>query len=206
MINISEIFYSIQGESTYLGLPCVFIRLAGCNLRCSYCDTTYAYERGKDYEINDIICKIKQYNCKLVEITGGEPLLQNEVFLLIDRLVERKFKVLVETNGTVDISKVNDKAVIVMDIKCPSSGESSKVFWNNVFKIKESDEIKFVIGDKRDYNWARKVINEYKLENKTILFSPVFGKLSIKELYSWVLESNIYVRLQPQLHKICNLK
>lgn len=206
MIKINEIFYSIQGESTYVGMPFIFIRLTGCNLRCIYCDTKYAYYKGNDYKINEILRKLKNWDCKLVEITGGEPLIQREVFNLIDKLIESGYKVLVETNGTVDIGKVNNKAVIIMDIKCPSSGEEDKVLWTNIYKLKSDDEIKFVIADVEDYKWAKDVVYKFNLEDRKVLFSPVFKRMPSGELENWIREDNLKVKFQPQLHKIANFK
>lgn len=206
MIRVNEIFYSIQGESSYSGFPCVFIRLSGCNLRCGYCDTEHVYSEGEHFSLEDILNKVRKYKCHLVEITGGEPLLQDETNFLINRLVKEGFEVLVETNGTMDISKVNKGAVVIMDIKCPSSGESSNIMWKNIVRLKDKDEIKFVIGDKKDYDWAKGIIDKHELHNKIVLFSPVYNKLESNILASWILADKINVRLQPQLHKMFNLK
>ena len=199
---INEIFKSIQGESSYAGLPCCFIRLTGCNLKCSYCDTSYAFHDGQEMNISSIISNIDNSGIKLVEITGGEPLLQKETPLLIETLLKKKFSVLVETNGSVDIGIVPSKAVIIMDLKCPGSGMSDRMKWENIEKLSRKDEIKFVIGDRRDYLWAIEKIREYELDKKShILFSSVCGKLEPKTLVKWRMEDNVNVRFQLQLHK-----
>jgi len=227
-IKISEIFYSILGESTYQGLPCVFIRVVGCNLRCSYCDTEYAQTGGKvsdsisdfieseirrtsrktrrEYSIKQILSAISQYPVKTIEITGGEPLLQEGVYKLIRELNKKKYKVFVETNGSVDISKLPAKVVIIMDIKCPSSKMRGKMKWANIEKLKVQDEIKFVLSDKKDYLWAKEIIKKYKLSGKKILLSPVFGKLSPKTLSKWILKDGLNARIHLQLHKIIGIR
>ena len=200
-LKINEIFYSIQGESTYAGLPCVFVRVTGCNLRCSYCDTTYAYEDGIEMSIDEILDEVKSYECKLVEVTGGEPLMQKKTPLLIDRLIKCDFRVLIETNGTFDIGIVNKKAVKIVDIKSPSSGFADKNLFENLDKIDEKDEVKFVIGDEKDYDYAKKIVLGYNLflKTKNVLFSPVSGKE--KWLANEILKDNLKVRLNIQTHK-----
>jgi len=206
MIKINEIFYSIQGESSYMGFPCIFIRVSGCNLRCSYCDTEYAYTQGKNYNIDEVLTKVGSYECNLVEITGGEPLMQEDAFLLIDKLIDSGYKVLVETNGTIDISNLSKEAVIIMDIKSPSSNESDKILLENINILKSNDEIKFVISDNKDYIWAKDIIDRFKLGKRKVLFSPVFGKLDPLKLSKWILNDNLNARLQVQLHKLIKLK
>lgn len=204
---INELFLSIQGESFYLGMPCVFVRLAGCNLRCRWCDTKYAYYDGFSLSISEIIEKVKSLKNKLVEITGGEPLLQKEVFDLIEELIQDGYEVLLETNGTQDISRVNKIATIIMDIKCPSSLENNKTLWKNLEYLKKQDEIKFVIADRKDYEWAKNVLTQYNLLNIcSILFSPVHKELEAKVLANWILQDNLPVRLNVQLHKYLHLK
>jgi len=205
-IKISEIFYSILGESTYQGLPCVFIRLAGCNLRCSYCDTSYAWEGGKDYSIEKILSIISKYSTKNIEITGGEPLLQKNTNKLIRELIKKKYQVLVETNGSVDIGKLPAKVIIIMDVKCPSSKMQDKMAWRNIGKLKVKDEIKFVLQNYKDYLWVQEVIKEYRLSKKKILLSPVFGKVSAKTLSKWILKDGLNTRVHLQLHKIIGIK
>jgi len=202
MLKINEIFHSIQGESTRAGEPTVFVRLTGCNLRCSYCDTEYAFEEGKSFSIDEIIAAVEKFNCRLVEITGGEPLMQNESIELMDRLCENGFDVMLETGGSLPVDKVNKKVKIILDLKCPSSGMSKKNYFPNLEIIKPEDEIKFVIGTREDYEWSVGIINEYKLAEKSVLlFSPVFNKLEPAELAKWILDDKLKVRFQIQMHK-----
>ncbi len=201
-MRVIEIYKSIQGESTYMGLPCVFIRVSGCNLRCSYCDTKYAYEGGEEISINKILDVVKGYGCKLVEITGGEPLLQEEVYPLSERLVKKGYKVLIETNGSLSIQRLSRRIVKIMDIKCPSSGMSERMNFNNIEHLNRNDEVKFVLSNYEDYIWSLKVIRGFNLDRRCkILFSPVFGVLDPKDLADWILRDNLGVRLQVQLHK-----
>lgn len=202
MLKVNEIFYSIQGESTYAGLPCVFIRLTYCNLRCNYCDTEYAFYEGKDISIDDVIIEVKKYNCKLVELTGGEPLIQKESFELLKRLCDENFEVLLETSGSISIKEVDPRVKIIMDLKTPSSGMMNKNFYVNIDLIKPTDEVKFVLGDREYYIWAKEVISKYNLNDKcTVLMSCVFDKLKPIELAQWILEDKLKVRFQIQLHK-----
>jgi 7-carboxy-7-deazaguanine synthase len=201
-LAINEIFFSIQGESSYAGVPMVFVRLAGCDLRCSYCDTQYAYSESEQMSIEAIIHKVESYNCAYVEITGGEPLLQKNVYLLIDAFVEKHYRLLMETGGHLDVSRVNKKVKKIVDIKCPASGEADKVRWENLPLLTPNDELKFVIADRDDYLWAKDVIRQNKkYMQRTILFSPVFGKQNSEELVNWILEDRLPVRFQLQLHK-----
>jgi 7-carboxy-7-deazaguanine synthase len=201
-LAINEIFFSIQGESSYAGIPMVFVRLAGCDLRCSYCDTQYAYSESEQMSIEAIIHKVESYNCAYVEITGGEPLLQKNVYLLIDELVEKHYRLLMETGGHLDVSRVNKKVKKIVDIKCPASGEADKVRWENLPLLTPNDELKFVIADRDDYLWAKDVIRRNKkYMQRTILFSPVFAKQNSEELVNWILEDRLPVRFQLQLHK-----
>lgn len=201
---INEIFYSIQGESLYNGLPCVFVRLAGCNLRCSYCDTRYAYEEGSKMELAEIFQKVASYRCPLIEITGGEPLLQDDTPLLISELLEKEYEVMMETNGTFDISMVDKRCITIVDIKCPTSGESDKNDLENLKRLNQKDQAKFVIGSREDYEYAKNITKliSPELPEKNILFSPVFGKIACAELAKWILEDNLNIRLHLQLHKI----
>lgn len=201
-IKVNEIFKSIQGESTFAGLPCVFVRLSGCNLRCTYCDTPYAYEGGEDWNIDALIEHVGQYGCKLVEITGGEPLVQPGTRLLIERLVDKGFLVLVETNGSLDIGQLDPRAHIVMDVKCPSSGMAEQNLWENINHLKAEDEVKFVVGSEEDYLYAKTIIEKYQLNRRyRVLFSVVFGKLAPSRLVEWILADNLDVRVQLQIHK-----
>ncbi|HID38424.1 MAG TPA: radical SAM protein [Calditrichaeota bacterium] len=202
VLKINEIFYSIQGESTFAGQPCVFIRLTYCNLRCSYCDTEYAFYEGDDYTIDEIVQKVAGYACPLVEITGGEPLIQDSVYPLLSRLADLGYTVLLETGGHMDIGKVDKRIRRIMDIKCPSSGESDKVRWENISLLSQEDEVKFVIGNREDYDWARDVLEKYQLVKRCpVLLAPVFGKIENQILAEWILEDKLPVRFQLQLHK-----
>jgi 7-carboxy-7-deazaguanine synthase len=201
-LKINEIFYSIQGESTFAGLPCVFIRLSGCDLRCSYCDTRYAYDEGKRKSIEQIMDEISSFDCNLVEVTGGEPLLQQNVLPLMNRLCEAGYEVLLETGGHRDISAVDGRVHRIMDIKCPSSGESSKNLWKNIASLADKYEVKFVIGSEEDYKWAKEIIKKYKINHIcTVLFAIVYGEIALKDLAAWILRDNLDVRLELQLHK-----
>jgi len=201
---INEIFYSIQGESIHSGRPCIFVRLAGCNLRCSYCDTSYAYEEGVKMEIGEILEQISAYQCRLVEITGGEPLLQPNTPMLIQKLLEDGYEVLMETNGSFDISRVDRRCMIILDIKCPSSGENDKNDLKNLNRLSLNDQVKFVIGSREDYKYAKEIITsipaEFPLDR--VLLSPVSGKMLPALLARWMLKDKLGVRLHLQLHKI----
>ncbi len=201
-MKLCEIFRSVQGESSFAGLPCVFVRLAGCNLRCRYCDTPYALEGGEEISLAGILEQVLSYGGDLVEVTGGEPLFQPETPELTRALVERGYQVLVETNGSLDVSVLPPEAIRIMDIKCPSSGESHRVMWENTWKLHPRDEVKFVISDRLDYEWARGIIRERFPEGKpTILLSTVYGELPTGRLVEWMLEDRLKARFQLQLHK-----
>ena len=203
-LKVNEIFYSIQGESSYAGRACVFVRLTGCNLRCTYCDTTHAYQDGQDLEIGDIINRVAAYQCTLVEITGGEPLIQEETPSLIRGLLQRGYEVLLETNGTQDISTVDDRCVKIVDVKCPSSGEADKNDPLNLTRLTDRDEIKFVIGGREDYDYAKNILDRIQLKPSRlakVLFAPVFGAVEPSVLAEWILQDRLNVRLQLQLHK-----
>ena len=201
-LKINEIFYSIQGESSYTGLSCIFIRLTFCNLRCSYCDTEYAFYEGENLTIKKILSEIKKYPCNLVMVTGGEPLLQEECITLMEELLNHNYKVMLETSGSLRLSDVPKEVVKIVDFKCPSSNMAKKNDWSILSDINKNDEIKFVIGDKDDYDWCKKVIKEYNLHSICpILFSPVYDKIEMKALSEWILNDGIDVRLQMQLHK-----
>ena len=201
-LKINEIFYSIQGESSYTGLPCIFIRLTYCNLRCSYCDTEYAFYDGKDISIDDILSEIKKYPTDLVMVTGGEPLIQDYCINLMEKLIAENYSVMLETSGSMKLNKVPKKVIKIVDFKCPSSDMMEKNDWQILSDIQKQDEIKFVIGNKKDYDWAKKMITKYKLnELCPVLFSPVYNVMSIQDLSEWILKDGIKVRLQSQLHK-----
>ncbi|UCD35298.1 MAG: radical SAM protein [Nitrospiraceae bacterium] len=203
MLKINEIFKSIQGESTYAGLPCTFVRLAGCNLRCAYCDTNYAYYDGKELSDEVIVAKIEEYGVKCVEFTGGEPLLQEETPKLLKTLLDRGYNVLVETNGSICIGCLDKRLTLIMDYKTPQSGMSERMRPKNFDFLKPTDQIKFVLMDESDYIWAKDVIKSNKLLDKfeNILMSPAYGVLSPKSLVTWVLQDNLPVRVQLQIHK-----
>jgi len=202
MLKINEIYYSVQGEGTKAGLPCVFVRLTFCNLRCTFCDTEYAFFEGKDLSIGDIIQEIRTYSCPLVEITGGEPLFQAESHILMKQLADDGFEVLLETGGSLPINNIDQRVKIIMDLKTPSSGMLKKNLYENINFLKKEDEVKFVIGSREDYLWSKQMIEKYALDKKTaILFSTVFGKLLPVELVNWILVDKLNVRFQLQLHK-----
>lgn len=204
-LEVCEIFYSIQGESTWAGCPMIFIRLSRCNLDCSWCDTRYAFEKGTFFTIEEILNIISQYKCKMVEITGGEPLLQEPVFLLMKTLIEKGYTVLLETNGACSIKNVPPGVIKVMDIKCPSSGMEKQMLWENILYLNPFlDEVKFVIADRNDYDYAIQKISEFQLNKKcrAVLFSPVAGRISLQEFAHWILQDGLPVRLQIQLHRI----
>ena len=204
MLRVNEVYFSIQGESTYTGLPCLFVRLTGCNLRCTWCDTEYGYYSGEDRSIDSILAELTKLapQCKLVEITGGEPLLQAECATLVDKLIESGYKVLIETSGSVDISTVSDQAVRIVDMKCPASGMVEKNDYENLNRLTSQDEVKFVVEDQADFDWSIDLITKYKLVEKcTILISPVFGKIELETLANLILESKLAIRMQTQLHK-----
>ncbi|MEO8399032.1 MAG: 7-carboxy-7-deazaguanine synthase QueE [Ignavibacteriaceae bacterium] len=202
MLKVNEIYFSIQGESSKAGLPCIFIRLTYCNLRCTYCDTEYAFYEGKDFTIKDILNEIKKYDCRLVEVTGGEPLVQDECIDLMKKLCDENYEVLIETGGSLSIKKIDERVKIIMDLKCPSSGMLKKNLYENINYLKPIDEVKFVIGTREDYEWAKEIIEKYNLTNKyEVLFSVVFGELEPVILVNWILEDKLKVRFQLQMHK-----
>ncbi|MBV8516729.1 MAG: radical SAM protein [Acidobacteria bacterium] len=200
-MRVTEIFHSIQGESTHAGRPCTFVRLTGCNLRCRWCDSAYTFAGGEKLSLDDVVARVEAYGCNLVEITGGEPLAQQEAFALIARLCDAGYEVLIETSGSIDTAPVDGRAKLILDIKCPGSGEAAKNRWENLEQLRAHDELKFVIADRADYDWARRVIAERGLASRTILFSPVWGELDMKALAEWMLADRVPARLQTQLHK-----
>jgi 7-carboxy-7-deazaguanine synthase len=204
-LKINEIFYSIQGESSYAGRPCIFVRLTGCNLRCSYCDTKFAYEKGQELEVAEIVNRISSHQCSLVEVTGGEPLIQERTPILIHRLLEEGYEVLLETNGSQDISQVNDRCVKIVDFKCPSSGQTTHNDLGNLDRLTDHDEVKFIIADRDDYEYAKQVMdlaNPNHFRKNPVHFSPVFSHMEPKTLAEWILEDHLDVRIHLQLHKI----
>ena len=202
MLVVNEIFFSIQGESTHSGKPCVFIRLTNCNLRCAYCDTAYAYTEGKEMSISEIMNEAGKYDCKLVEITGGEPLLQQEVHPLMTRLCDEKYEVLLETSGSIDIGSVDQRVKRIVDFKSPSSGMENRNLMENIFCLKPVDEVKFIIGNQDDYLWAKSIVLKYDLPARcSVLMSVVFGKLEANRLVGWILQDKLTVRFQLQMQK-----
>jgi len=203
MLTINEIFYSIQGESSRAGQPCVFVRLTACDLRCSWCDTPYAFDEGRKMSVSDVVAAVEGYGCPLVEITGGEPLLQADVYELMERLSGSGRTVMLETGGHRSIARVPAGVLKIVDIKCPGSGEADKNDWTNLNILAAGDEVKFVIKDRVDYEFARDVIARYALADRAaaVLMSPVHGVLDPRTLSEWMLEDHLPVRLQLQLHK-----
>jgi 7-carboxy-7-deazaguanine synthase len=203
LITVNEIFHSVQGESSYAGQPCVFVRLTACDLRCSWCDTPYAFHEGSKRAVSDVLAEVDRFGCPLVEVTGGEPLLQEEVYPLMSALLERGKTVLLETGGHRSTARVPERVVTILDVKCPASGEADKMDWANVDRLRPQDEVKFVIQDRADYDYAKDVLTRHDLPRRAaaIHFSPVHGVLEPKTLSEWVLEDGLPVRVQLQLHK-----
>jgi 7-carboxy-7-deazaguanine synthase len=202
-LRVNEIFYSLQGESTFAGLPCVLVRLTGCQMRCRWCDTAYSFHEGQWRAVEEILAEVATYGCPLVELTGGEPLLQPAALPLLAALCDQGYTVLLETGGGVDISGVDERVHRIVDVKCPGSGEMDGNHWPNLDLLTARDELKFVLADRGDYEWARHLIHERRLtESNTVHLSPVHGELSPQDLARWVLEDGLPVRVQPQLHKI----
>jgi 7-carboxy-7-deazaguanine synthase len=203
VLTINEIFHSIQGESTHSGRPCVFVRLTACDLRCSWCDTPYAFTEGRKMSLEEVMASVDQYGCGLVEITGGEPLLQQDVYPLMHRLLDSGRTVMVETGGHMSIDRVPQPVIKIVDVKCPGSGESARNHWPNLDRLAPHDEVKFVIKDRADYEYAREVVHRHQLTGRVaaILLSPVHGVLDPKTLAEWILEDRLEVRLQLQTHK-----
>ena len=203
MLTINEIFYSVQGESTYAGRPCVFVRLTACDLRCSWCDTPYAFHEGSKQSIEGVLAHVDRFECSLVEVTGGEPLLQEDVYRLMEQLLHRGRTVLLETGGHRSTARVPEGVITILDIKCPGSGEAGKNDWSNLERLRARDEVKFVIKDRVDYDYARDVIGRYELADRAnaIHLSPVHDVMNPRMLSEWVLEDHLTVRVQLQLHK-----
>jgi 7-carboxy-7-deazaguanine synthase len=208
LITVNEIFYSVQGESTYAGRPCVFVRLTACDLRCSWCDTPYAFDAGGKRPLDEVIEEVDGYGCPLVEITGGEPLLQEGVYPLMSSLLGRGKTVLLETGGHRDTSRVPEQVVTILDVKCPGSGEAAQMDWNNLDRLRPHDEVKFVIKDRADYEYARDVIARHGLAGRAaaLHMSPVHGVLDPHVLSEWVLSEHLPVRVHLQLHKLLQLR
>lgn len=202
MIKVTEIFHSIQGESTHAGRPCAFIRLTGCPLRCTWCDTAYAFYGGRDMMMDEIVEQVRAFDCRLVEVTGGEPLSQPGSPALLTRLCNDGFEVLLETSGAIDTAAVDLRVQVILDVKCPGSGMTDRMHWPNLDRLSSKDEAKFVIKDRVDYEWAREVVCRRDLSTRcTVLFSPVFGEGDPRQLAEWVLADRLPVRFQLQMHK-----
>jgi 7-carboxy-7-deazaguanine synthase len=204
MLRVTEIFRSLQGESTHAGRPCAFVRLTGCPMRCVWCDSEYTFTGGVSMTIEDVLAQVRGFGCRLVEVTGGEPLAQREAFELIRRLCDEEFEVLIETGGYVSTEGVDARAKIILDVKCPASGESERNHWQNLERLRaECDEVKFVVADENDWKYAREVIERYKLERRAhaILISPVWDAVDLQTLADLVAASGMDVRLQLQMHK-----
>ena len=208
-MRVAEIFHSIQGESTWAGRPCTFVRLTGCPLRCRWCDTEYAFEGGTAMDLSAVLAEVDRFGCPLVEVTGGEPLVQKECPELLRALCDRGYEVLLETSGAVSTEKVDSRVVTILDLKCPDSGESERNLWENVARLRPRDEIKFVIADRADYEWMREVVRRHGLDARVadgslraLLASPVWGSVEFKDLAEWILEDRLPVRFQLQLHKL----
>jgi 7-carboxy-7-deazaguanine synthase len=203
MITVNEIFYSVQGESSFAGQPCVFVRLTACDLRCSWCDTPYAFHEGSKRQLDAVLGDVDRYDCRLVEVTGGEPLLQEGVYPLMDALLARGKTVLLETGGHRSTERVPDQVVTILDVKCPGSGEADRMDWSNLDRLRPHDEVKFVIKDREDYEYARALVRERDLSARAaaVHFSPVHGEMNLRTLSEWVLADALIVRVQVQLHK-----
>ena len=200
-LNITEIFYSLQGEAKEVGIPTVFVRLTGCPLRCNYCDITYAFKGNNPLTIENIMDEISQYNTSYVCVTGGEPLAQSNCLTLLDRLIENGYKVSLETSGSIDIAPVNNKVSVVMDIKTPSSTEEKQNRYDNIALLRDKDQLKFVISSRQDFEWCCDILQNYSVDSE-VLFSPVYESLRPVDLADWILEKQLNVRLQVQLHKL----
>ncbi|MBM3781585.1 MAG: radical SAM protein [Acidobacteria bacterium] len=203
MLTVNEIFHSIQGESTLAGVPCVFVRLTACDLRCRWCDTPYAFHEGRKQSVEDVMAQVDAYGCPTVEITGGEPLLQPDVIPLMSQLLARRYRVLVETGGHRSIAGVPAGVIRIVDIKCPGSGEADRTDWTNLALLTPLDQVKFVLADRADYEFARDVVTREHLADRcgAVLLSPVHGELALKPLAEWMLADRLPVRLQVQMHK-----
>ena len=204
MLRVTEIFRSIQGESTHAGRPCTFVRLTGCPMRCVWCDSEYTFTGGEHISIEDVLAQVRAYGCQLVEVTGGEPLAQREGFKLIERLCDEGYEVLIETGGYVSTEQVDARARLILDVKCPASGEEARNHWPNLERLRaDLDEVKFVIADRADWDYARGVIARYDLEDRAraVLISPVWDEISLTEMADWISASGLNVRMQLQMHK-----
>ncbi|MCA1631708.1 MAG: radical SAM protein [Acidobacteria bacterium] len=204
MLRVTEIFRSIQGESTHAGRPCAFVRLTGCPMRCTWCDSEYTFTGGVSMTMEDVLAQVRAFGCKLVEVTGGEPLAQKGAFELIEKLCDEGYEVLIETGGYVSTEQVDARAKIILDVKCPASGEEGRNHWANLERLRaDRDEVKFVVADENDWEYARSVIERYDLERRAhaVLVSPVWGAIDLQRLADWIAASGLDVRMQLQMHK-----
>lgn len=204
MLRVTEIFRSIQGESTHAGRPCTFVRLTGCPMRCVWCDSEYTFTGGEHFQIDDVVAQVHSLGCNLVEITGGEPLAQKTAFELVRRLCDEGFEVLVETGGYVSTSELDERAKVILDVKCPASGEEPRNHWQNLERLRaDKDEVKFVVADRSDWDYAQTVIKKYDLQTKAraVLISPAWEQIDLQDLANWVAQSGLNIRMQLQLHK-----
>ena len=204
MLRVTEIFRSVQGESTHAGRPCAFVRLTGCPMRCAWCDSEYTFTGGQQMSLEAVMAEVRALGCRLVEVTGGEPLAQREAFTLVERLCDEGYEVLIETGGYVSTEKVDARAALILDVKCPASGEEARNHWPNLERLRsEKDEVKFVLADRADWDYARETIARYDLEKRAraVLISPVWGQVDLREMADWVATSGMNVRMQLQLHK-----
>lgn len=204
MLRVTEIFRSIQGESTHAGRPCTFVRLTGCPMRCVWCDSEYTFTGGDHFKIDDVVARVHSLGCRLVEVTGGEPLAQKEAFELIRRLSDEGFEVLVETGGYVSTADLDERAKVILDVKCPASGEEPRNHWQNLERLRsDKDEVKFVVADRTDWEYALAVINKYDLQTRAraVLISPAWELIDLQDLAAWISQSGLNIRMQLQLHK-----
>lgn len=204
MLRVTEIFRSIQGESTHAGRPCTFVRLTGCPMRCSWCDSEYTFAGGEQVSIEDVLNQVRNFGCRLVEVTGGEPLAQLEAFDLVRRLCDEDYEVLIETGGYVSTEDLDQRARVILDVKCPASGEAERNHWPNLTRLRtDMDEVKFVVADRVDWDFARKVVQDYGLESraKSILISPAWEQIDLQDLANWIADSRLNLRMQLQMHK-----
>lgn len=204
MLRVTEIFRSIQGESTHAGRPCTFVRLTGCPMRCVWCDSEYTFTGGEHVSLEDVLAKVRAFGCKLVEVTGGDPLAQKEAYTLVERLCDEGFEVLIETGGYFSTADVDERAAVILDVKCPASGEEARNHWPNLDLLRaDRDEVKFVIVNRSDWDYAVSVIERYELERraKAVLISPSWNQINLESLADWIAESGLRVRMQLQLHK-----
>lgn len=202
-LRVHEIFHSLQGESSRVGLPTVFVRLTGCPMRCVYCDTAYAFTGGENMELDQIMAQVSEYGTRYVTVTGGEPLAQKECLVLLKKLCDAGYEVSLETGGAIDTSGVDNRVTVILDVKTPGSGEVEKNLWDNLQHLKPKDEVKFVLCNRSDYDWAKQVLAERAIASKcSVLFSPVYNQVNPTELAEWILHDRLPVRMQVQLHKI----